>query len=151
MEHVTSLLVKPSQWLSIGYVLIPIGALFVFGISWWVLLGILMYGYQYAEIYCWSYEFLDDRVIERKGVFTVTTKEIQYFRIKSVMSVEPLWMRILGLSVINVKASEKFQPEMKLFGIRNGESIMELINGCARDWREIKGVKEFDMYNLNEL
>jgi membrane protein YdbS with pleckstrin-like domain len=41
--------------------------------------------YKYFEIETWKYNFLERTIEERKGVFSVTQEEVQYYRIKSIM------------------------------------------------------------------
>lgn len=107
-----------------------------------------LYYYKYLEIKTWKYILYTDRIVERKGVFDVTETEMQYFRIKSIMSVEPLWFRFLGLSIINVKSSESYKPVFVLHAVKNKKAIEKFLRTSARDWRNKMGVREHDINNV---
>ena len=85
--------------------------------------------------------------MEKKGVFNVSQFEIPYFRIKSVMVDEPLWMRILSLSIVRVTSSEKFKPNMDLYAVANGEKVREHLSDSAFEGRKEIGIRDYDIFN----
>ena len=112
-----SVIDRPSQWLNIGYFInvyayfIPVtaGALF------------LVLVWKSLELYFTQWIYTDDTIVERKGVFNVTTDEIQFFRIKDVRLYRPLLYRIVGISKITLITSDKFRPTIVLNGVYNGK------------------------------
>jgi uncharacterized membrane protein YdbT with pleckstrin-like domain len=140
-EHVAS----PSQWLNIGWLILAVGLFFVHpyaGIG-----GLLVYGYKYLEIMCWRYEFYDDYVVEVKGVFDVSRRTVNYFRIKSVMMDEPLWMRLFGLSIISVSTSEQYKTTLVFYGTDMGETLVEFLQEVAMESRKEMGIRDLDVFN----
>ena len=100
-EYVLTL--KPSQWINAGWFILPIVA----AVIYLPLCGLALIAaiYKYYEISTWKYDVYTRTIQESKGVFTVVSEEIQYFRIKSIMVDEPFWMRVLGLSIVRVATS----------------------------------------------
>jgi uncharacterized membrane protein YdbT with pleckstrin-like domain len=104
--------------------------------------------YKYFEIETWKYNFLERTIEERRGVFSVTQEEVQYYRIKSIMIEEPLWMRFFGLCVINIITSEQFKPRMTLYAVNDGEQLKDLISDMTYQWRLKMNIRDHDIYNI---
>jgi len=104
--------------------------------------------YQFAEIWFWDYEFHDQTIVERKGIFSVSYREVHYARIKSIMVDQPFVLRIVGLSNITIKSSDPDIPVLELKAISHGLKIKEMLSQKVYDWRKAEGIKEFDMYSL---
>ena len=134
--------VKPSQWLNVIYFLLP-----VIGVVIHTMVGLLLSVipiYKYVEFNCWSWTLLFDSLIERKGVFNVTTDEIEFFRIKDVRLYEPILFRLVGLSTLTIVTSDKMKPKIVLRGITNGEQKRSFIKASMMISRRKEGVREFD-------
>ena len=136
----------PSQMINIGwFALVPISAVaFIPSVA--ITLPIAIY--KYLEVAMWRYIIYEDRIVEKKGIFDVKYEEMRYFRIKSIMSVEPFWMRLFGLGVVNILSSEEFKNSFTLHGIENRDDIVSFLHTVTREWREKMGVKEYDLHNL---
>ena len=133
--------ISPSQWLNLpffilGIVLIQTGLFPILALI------------KYIEILCWKYEFNERTIVERKGILSVTRREIHYYRIKSIKIDEPFWMRLVGISNVSITTSDPYQPELVLKGVPNGQLYRSKLRGLTDLRRKEEGVKEFDMYNL---
>lgn len=104
--------------------------------------------YKVYEVSCWRYEFYDDVIIERKGVFLVTTRELYYHRIKSVMVVEPLLHRVVDIGNIEVVTSDKFANTFTFTGVSMVQDISNNLRGSISKGRKKNNVREFDLYNM---
>jgi len=146
----TRVTLKPSQWVNIIWFLIAWGAIVV-GIGYemyWLLVLTIPSIWKALVLECWRF-YLDeetDSIIERKGVFSVRTVELKYFRIKSVRVMKPFFLRIFGLSIVEIVSSEPFCPYLRLYAIRNGEDWSEFFKNLAIYWRNEMGVKETDFH-----
>jgi membrane protein YdbS with pleckstrin-like domain len=133
--------VKPSQWVNFGWLLFAIfGCVLVIPVIIWICRVII--------ISCWSYHFGEKMVMERKGVFSVETVQVQYFRIKSIRVLEPFFQRLVGLSTVEVRTSEPFRPYLIIYGVKNGNAIKNVLTEKAEYWRDKMGVKETDFHNF---
>jgi len=140
-------ILNPSQWMNLGWLTMVPVSYFIHPYA--CALAIAIYIYKYFEVDCWRYEFYDDCVIERKGVFSVTRESVNYFRIKSVMVDEPFWMRLLGLSIVKVITSEQFKQEIIFQAVGNGEGIQSFLQENARIERMNMGIRDFDVFNTH--
>jgi membrane protein YdbS with pleckstrin-like domain len=143
-ERETLLAIQPSQWTNIGWYALSILAMLIY-FPLGVLITIASI-YKYIEVLTWKYTCRTKGIEERKGVFSVTREEVQYFRIKSIKIDEPFLMRIVGLSIVHIISSERYKPNMVLYGIKNGESIKNKLNAAAHEWRNKLGVRDYDIY-----
>lgn len=142
-EHVAEL--QPSQWINVGWFILPVVAGYVYlplgGIAAAVAL------YKYLEVATWKYNINTRTIEEKKGVFNVSTQEIQYFRIKSIMVDEPLWMRFFGLSIVRIISSEQYKPNLILYAITNGEELKKALSDHAYVCRRELGIRDYDIFN----
>lgn len=142
-----NLSISPSRWTIIGWIII-IPAAFVMN-PFLGILSIVALTYKLLEISCWKYEFYDEIMVEKKGVFSITREEVHYSRIKSVMVEEPFLMRLVGLQVIHVITSEQFKPKFTFYAIEGGEHIKNLLAGLVKITRKESGLREIDIFNTN--
>jgi uncharacterized membrane protein YdbT with pleckstrin-like domain len=140
-----NLVIKPSQWLNLGWYALTVGGLYIHEYLGLFFLVILIY--KVLDIHCWSYQFYDDILVEKRGILNVTQEEVHYFRIKSMMVEEPLSQRLIELSTINMSTSEHLKPNFVLYGIRNAEETKEYIAELTKIGRRNNGIREMDIIN----
>jgi len=133
--------VSPSQWTNLIWIIL--GVILIQTVIFPILALV-----KILEIYCWRYEFRQKTIIERKGILSVTRREVHFYRIKSIKIDEPLWMRIFGLANVTIKTSDPYLPELLLYAVPKGIKIREKIRSKTHEERRSEGIKEFDMYNL---
>lgn len=104
--------------------------------------------WKMVETYYTKYEFYEDRIIYRRGVFTVTTDEILLYRVKSINLHEPFLYRIVGISNLSIITSDKYVGEITLNAIPVGTGFRDTLRDMVEENRNIKGTKEFDLYSL---
>lgn len=139
--------VSPSNFINIGWsLIIPISS---YMNPFLGILTLFIFIYKMIEVNCWRYEFYDDVVVEKKGVFTVTREEVYYSRIKSIMVEEPFLMRLVGIQIIHVITSEQFKPRFTFYAIGGGEHIKNLLDELVLMSRKNSGIRELDIFNTN--
>jgi membrane protein YdbS with pleckstrin-like domain len=104
--------------------------------------------YKIYEVSCWRYEFYDDIIIERKGVFLVTRRELYYHRIKSVLVVEPLLHRLVDIGNIQVVTSDNYASTFTFTGIPSVQNVSNSLRSSIGKGRKKNNVREFDLYNM---
>lgn len=132
---------SPSQWVNLPFFILG-GVLFF---TWLMPLLALV---KYLEIACWKYEFGERTIVQKKGIFSINTTEIHYYRIKSIKIEEPLWMRFFSLANVKVITSDPFENEFMFYAVPNGKELRSLLRETTFLRRKQEGVKEFDMYSL---
>lgn len=104
--------------------------------------------WKMIETHFTRYEFHEDSIMYRRGVFTVTTDEILLYRIKSINLHEPFLYRLVGLSNLSLISSDKYVGEITLRAIPVDIQFRNTLRRIVEENRNIKGVKEFDLYDL---
>lgn len=137
------LVIKPSQFLNIGFVIMFLGSFFTES-PFLIIPLLFVLGWKVLDLYCISWMMSHDSIIETTGVFNVTTDEVQYFRIKDVHLYRPLLYRFVGLSRLTIITSDKSKPVIVLNGIYDGHRKMQTFKALAIATRKEMGVKEFD-------
>lgn len=133
---------QPSQWLNIGYVFITLGLFFVHPFIGVLALFSLLW--KIIVLRFWTWIYTNDSIVERKGVFSVSTEEIQYFRIKDVELYEPFLYRLVGLSKIYLYTSDRTRPTIVLNGVYDGPMKRDMFKKLALSHRRKEGVREVD-------
>ena len=133
---------QPSQWLNIGYVFITLGLFFVHPFIGVLALFSLLW--KIIVLRFWTWIYTNDSIVERKGVFSVSTEEIQYFRIKDVELYEPFLYRLVGLSKIYLYTSDRTRPTIVLNGVYEGPMKRDMFKKFALSHRRKEGVREVD-------
>lgn len=135
------IITKPSQWVNFGwfFVMIPFC---------WLVIPVLMWIWNILVLSCWQFQFNDRTIAERKGVFSVLTREIHYFRIKSIRLEEPFLFRLVGLSNVTLITSDPFIPILKLYAVYDGHGLRKYIKDKTIFWRQEMGVKETDFHDF---
>jgi uncharacterized membrane protein YdbT with pleckstrin-like domain len=142
--------VKPSQLINILWVFIG-GFAVSAAVStefYWIALVVLIPIYKIIDYACWTYDIYDDRIVESRGVFSVTTREVYFHRIKSVMMERPFWMRILGVGSIMVRSSDQFTSYFVIYGIDDVEEFEEGFQDVIQDKRKENGMKEYEVFQM---
>ena len=137
-------LLKPSQWTNLGYIIL--GIVLAPYTNW---LTLVVPVWMMIETSFTRYEIYDDRIIYRRGVFTVTTDEILLYRIKSINLNEPFLYRLVGISNLSIITSDKYVNEITLKGVPVGMNFRNALRELVEENRTKKGVKEFDLYELS--
>ena len=104
--------------------------------------------WKMIETYCIKYEFYEDKIIYRRGVFTVTTDEILLYRVKSINLHEPFLYRLVGISNLSIITSDRYVGEITLNAIPVGTEFKNVLREMVEENRNIKGTKEFDFYDM---
>jgi uncharacterized membrane protein YdbT with pleckstrin-like domain len=138
-----NLIIKPSQWVNLGWYGLTVGGLYIHEYLGLFFLVILIY--KVLDIYCWSYRFYDETVVEKRGILSVTQEEVHYFRIKSMMINQPLPLRVLDLSIINMSTSEHLKPNFSFYGITDAEWVRTHLAKLTKTKRRSNGIREYDI------
>jgi len=142
--------VSPSQLINIVWVFL--GVFVVTGAistgHYWIASLALIPIYKIADYACWTYDIYEDCIVENRGVFSVTTREVYFHRVKSVMMYRPFWMRILGVGSIVVKGSDQFTNTFVIYGIDDIEEFEDGLQDVIKDKRKEMGMKEYEVYQM---
>jgi len=97
------------------------------------------------NLYCTTWTIQQDNLIEKTGILNVSTEEVLLYRVKDIRLYEPLLYRLVGLSQLTIITSDYTNPSITLYGIKNGEKLMNIIRQLVANSRKVEGVKEIDI------
>tara|TARA_B100000787_G_scaffold121617_1_gene91453 strand:+ start:121 stop:543 length:423 start_codon:yes stop_codon:yes gene_type:complete len=129
---------SPSQWInffSYLFWLLPAG---------WLGLGILFSLWKYLTVKTWKFRITNERIIDEKGVLSKVTNELELFRVKDITLQQPFWLRLVGLSNIQMITSDRSNPVFVIPGVKNGKQLREELRSVVDKRRTQKGVVERD-------
>lgn len=139
-----NIVTSPSQVENLVWLIISIGGFFIHPMIGGVFL--LMLIYSVVNIMCWEYQFHDEYIVEKKGVFNVTEETVNYFRIKSIKVEQPLWMRFFGLSIIHVTTSEQFKPMISFYAVEHAQVYVDMLQHLTKISRKEHGIRDMDIF-----
>lgn len=130
----------PSQWMNFMFYVCCSLLIVVFG------LGLLLALWKYMDTRYNKLKITDQRIIEKRGILSITTNQLELYRVKDISLQQPLILRIFGLSNIILITSDNSNPLYLLRGIEEGSELIEKIRLAIDKRRDIKGVKELDFH-----
>ena len=129
---------SPSQWINFSsylFWLLPAG---------WLGLGILFSLWKYLMVKTWKFRITNERIIDEKGVLSKVTNELELFRVKDITLQQPFWLRLVGLSNIQMITSDRSNPVFVIPGVKNGKQLRKELRSVVDKRRTQKGVVERD-------
>jgi len=136
--------VSPNQLLNIGYLIILLTLLYL-DIRPLAVVALIILIIKALNLYCTTWTIQQDNLIEKTGILNVNTEEVLLYRVKDIRLYEPLLYRLVGLSQLTIITSDYTNPSITLYGIKNGEKLMNIIRQLVANSRKVEGVKEIDI------
>jgi len=127
----------PSQLLNIKYYVIC-------GIFFWTIIPLFMMYWNYLKIKNMKFTITSQRLISREGIFNKKTEQIELYRIKDIILVEPILLRIFKLGNVILITSDKTKPNQLLLAMHDPNNLRDIIRNIVEDLRVSKDVKEVD-------
>jgi uncharacterized membrane protein YdbT with pleckstrin-like domain len=149
---------NPSQLLNFGTFLLCgliAGALIGTALVFWnkltppfplVLAGVALLPLLYAltrwlKIKCERYQLTSERLRLRTGVLSRQTDEIELYRVKDYVLVEPFWLRLFGLGNISLTTTDDANPRVTLHAVSEGDKLRDEFRKYVELCRQKKNVR----------
>ncbi|GAA0716311.1 hypothetical protein GCM10009430_11890 [Aquimarina litoralis] len=130
----------PSQWMNFMFYICCVILIVVFG------LGLILALWKFLDTKYNKVTITDQRIIEKRGILSISTNQLELYRVKDIRLEQPLILRIFGLSNIILTTSDSTDPLYILKGIEEGNKLTEKIRIAVDRRRDVKGVKELDFH-----
>ncbi|MGY3791659.1 PH domain-containing protein [Aquimarina sp. 433] len=130
----------PSQWMNFMFYICCVILIVVFG------LGLILALWKFLDTKYNKVTITDQRIIEKRGILSISTNQLELYRVKDIRLEQPLILRIFGLSNIILTTSDSNDPLYILKGIEEGNTLTEKIRIAVDRRRDVKGVKELDFH-----
>lgn len=124
---------KPSQLINFGWML-----------SCLLLLPIPFAIWSFIVTACNEYVLSNERFLHRQGVFSKTIDGLELYRVRDYRIEAPFFLRLFGLANIVLFTSDISTPTVILRGVKNAESLLNVIRYNVEEVRFNKGVRVID-------
>jgi len=91
-----------------------------------------------------NYELTDERLMVSSGILVRVREELELYRVKDYRVIEPLYLRLFGLSNIELITSDRTTHIVYLKAISNGHKLADMIRDNVEKMRVSRGVREID-------
>lgn len=116
----------------------------------WLVFPLLIALYLYEQTKHTVYVITDQRLRVYSGILVKRIDDVELYRVKDTIFIQPLTLRWFGLSNIQLITSDASWGDSMIAGITNGRMLRERIRHIVETAREKKGVREVDYYTRGE-
>ena len=96
---------------------------------------------KWLQIKCRRYQLTTERLKMRHGVLSRQTEELELYRVKDYVLMEPLWLRMFGLANISLTTNDDTNPRVLLQAVPDGDSLRDQFRKHVEICRQKKGVR----------
>jgi uncharacterized membrane protein YdbT with pleckstrin-like domain len=107
---------------------------------WTIILPLIVYLRTRFTIY----ELTEERFREKTGILSQKIEELELYRVRDYTVEKPFIMRLFGLGNLILVTSDKTNPKIYLYAIRNVESVRDVFRKNVEATRKQTGTKEVD-------
>ena len=109
--------------------------------SWTLFVPIIIYLKTRFTVY----EITDQRIKLKTGILNQEIDECELYRVRDYKVVKPFFQRIFGLGKIELVTSDRSNSNINLNGIKDPESLYNLIRDNVENIRRKTGTRELDV------
>ena len=107
----------------------------------WLIVPIIYALIKWIQLRSRRYEITTQRVRIRQGVFSKRTDELELYRVKDSIVLEPFWQRLFGLGNIVISTNDTTTPTITLEALPNAREIREKLRSATEECRDRKRVR----------
>lgn len=107
----------------------------------WLIVPIVYALVKWIQLRCRRYEITTQRVRIRQGVFSKRTDELELYRVKDSIVLEPFWQRLFGLGNIVISTNDETTPTITLEALPNAGETREKLRSATEECRDRKRVR----------
>lgn len=116
----------------------------------WLVFPVFIAYYLYLRTKHTIYVITDQRLRVYSGVLIKRIDDVELYRVKDTIYLQPFFLSWFGLCNIQMITSDATWGDAMLQGVTNGRMLREKIRHVVEIAREKKGVKEVDYYTRGE-
>ena len=107
--------------------------------------------YIYLQTKHTIYVITNQRLRLYSGIFIKRIDDVELYRVKDTIFLQPFFLRWFGLSNIQLITSDATWGDSMIAGIPNGRMLREKVRNIVELARERKGVREIDYYTRSGM
>jgi uncharacterized membrane protein YdbT with pleckstrin-like domain len=111
-------------------------------IAFWVSFAMIVWAW--LKIWNHHFELTTERFRETQGVFNRVEQVIELYRVRDITFVQPFALRVLGLGNIILDTSDRSNPIIVIYAIREGKKISDMIRQNVEEARLRRGIQQIE-------
>ena len=123
-----------SQWKNLGPFLL---CLLVIPIPWAI--------YRWLAVKTTKYELTTERLITKRGIFSVDTDTLELYRVHDMAVTQPFFQRVLGLKTLQLVTGDTTSPRVLIDYIPASLNLQDTIRKQVEECRMRKRVRTVDI------
>jgi membrane protein YdbS with pleckstrin-like domain len=128
---------RPSQVVNLGVYILC-------GLTCWLVVPVIIAVWKWLETRSTAYELTAERLRVTTGMLSRRTDEVELYRVKDTVLLEPFALRLFQLGTVVLRTSDVTTPKVSLQGIPNARQVQEAIRARVEIMRDRKRVREVD-------
>ena len=96
------------------------------------------------------YRLSEDRLFQEKGFFNIHSEEVLLYRVRDLELRMSLWQRIFGVGTVCVHSSDKTEPHLELFSVKQPREVKELIFRQVEQAKESRRMRTMEMVGAQD-
>lgn len=137
---------EPIVWMGKPSQAVNLAAYILCFLFCWMIFPFFIAYYLYLQTKHTVYVITDQRLRVYSGVFIKRIDDVELYRVKDTIFLQPFFLNWFGLSNIQLITSDATWGNAMLAGITRGRMLREKIRCTVEIAREKKGVREVDYY-----
>jgi uncharacterized membrane protein YdbT with pleckstrin-like domain len=119
------------------------------GVGLWIYLLVLVAAlwalWKWAQLKTTVFQLTNERLITTSGIFTKVTNMLELYRVRDLKTVQPLWLRLLGLQNIEIYTSDASTAGVNLEYVQASLNLQDRLRQCVEACRLRKNVRTMDI------
>lgn len=137
---------EPILWMGKSSQAIHVIAYVIYFLFCWLVFPLVIAFYIYLQTKHTIYVVTNQRLRVYSGIFIKRIDDVELYRVKDTIFLQPFIMRWFDLSNIQLITSDATWGDAMIEGVTNGRMLREKIRSIVEVVREQKGVREVDYY-----
>ena len=108
------------------------------------ILPVLIASWKWLKVKCIKYKITNERITITQGVFTRTIQEVELYRVKDTITVQPFFLRLFYLGSVILITSDRSTANIIILAVHEAENLRKKLRDLTEIRRDKKGVKEMD-------
>jgi len=97
--------------------------------------------FKWLDNKCRRYQVTTERLRLSRGILSRKTDEVELYRVKDYVLVEPFWLRLFGLAYIGMQTTDDANPKVHIKAIPQASALRDQIRKYVEICRERKHVR----------
>jgi uncharacterized membrane protein YdbT with pleckstrin-like domain len=94
---------------------------------------------------CQRYEVTSERVKITTGLLSRHTSELELYRVRDYLVVEPFWLRLVGRGNVVLVTSDRLNPQVVLRAVPGAATLKDQIRSHTERMRQRRGVRDLEI------